>query len=396
MGWGRWAALTLVLVVALPDPVGPDPSVIAAYDFLYAMMDRNGSGQTPRLPPSYAGGTLQAQGFTASATYDDALMIDAFLARATPEDVSRAHVLGDTLRLAQQRDEAGDGRLRASYESGVVPPSGPVPVVHAASDVGAMAWAGRAMLQLYERSPDPSYLDGAVQLGDWIQSHAEDTRGTGGYTGGLDGDGQPLRWKSTEQNIDLVSFFTALAGATGDPLWTDRARHAYEFVVSMYDEAQHNFATGTDLDGATVNRAFIPADAQLWSYLVLRDPRYAASVDYAATALAATDGAFQGISATADQRDTVWFEGTAQLALAQRLRGSGDDAAQARRALDTVDLAQRTAPNHDGRGIVAASKDSAPNGQGVRLYASLHTGTTSWYVLAAQGRDPFTSLVHPR
>jgi hypothetical protein len=388
--------LTLVLAVTLPDPVGTDQSVAAAYDFLYSMMDRNGSGQTPRLPPSYAGGTLEAQGFTASATYDDALMIDAFLARGTPEDLTRAQVIGDTLRLAQQRDPAGDGRLRASYESGVVPPSGPVPAVHAASDVGAMAWAGRAMLQLYERTPDPSYLDGAVELGGWIQSHANDTRGTGGYTGGLDGDGQPLRWKSTEQNIDLVSFFTALAGATNDPVWTDRARHAYDFVVSMYDEAQHNFATGTDLDGVTVNRTFIPADAQTWSYLVLRDPHFAGSLDYAATAMAATDGPFQGISATADQRDTVWFEGTSQLALAQRLRGGPDDAARAQRALDTVDLAQRTAPNHDGRGIVAASRDTPPNAQGVRLYASLHTGTTSWYVLAAQDRDPFTSLLHPR
>jgi hypothetical protein len=26
------------------------------------------------------------------------------------------------------------------------------------------------------------------------------------------------------------------------------------------------------------------------------------------------------------------------------------------------------------------------------LYASLHTGTTAWYVLAAQHRDPFAAL----
>ena len=164
----------------------------------------------------------------------------------------------------------------------------------------------------------------------------------------------------------------------------------------MYDEAQQRFATGTELDGVTVNGSFVPADAQTWSYLVLRDPRFAASVDYAATALAAADGPFQGISATADQRDAVWFEGTAHLALAQRRRGTGDDAARARRALDTVELAQREAPNHDGRGIVAASRDTRPNAQGIQLYASLHTGTTAWYVLAAQDRDPFTSLRPPR
>jgi hypothetical protein len=300
------------------------------------------------------------------------------------------------LRLVQLGDPAGDGRLRASYESGVVPRDGQVPATYPASDVGAMAWAGRALLHLYEATGEASYVDGARALAEWIQAHTYDTRGSGGYLGGLDAQDALLRWKSTEHNLDLVSLFTALGAATGDPAWADRARHAEGFVRSMYDAERHGFATGTELDGVTVNRSFTPADVQTWSYLVLHDATPAGSVDYAATAFAAHDGPFDGISATADQRTAVWFEGTAHLALALRLRGSGDDNDRAQRYLATLVVAQQTAENHDGRGIVAASRDTTPNAQGVRLYASRHTGTTAWFLLAAQGRDPFSSLARPR
>jgi hypothetical protein len=95
------------------------------------------------------------------------------------------------------------------------------------------------------------------------------------------------------------------------------------------------------------------------------------------------DGPYRGISVTADERSTVWFEGTAHLALALRLRAGPGDEARADEYLATVDRAQ-VEP-----GVPAASRDSPVNGQGVRIHASRHTGTTAWYALAAQTTNPF-------
>jgi len=50
---------------------------------------------------------------------------------------------------------------------------------------------------------------------------------------------------------------------------------------------------------------------------------------------------------------------------------------------------QRDAPNGDGKGIVATSTDGLDSGFGDLYYASLHTGTTAWYLLAAVGDNPF-------
>ncbi len=70
-------------------------SVANAYLFLNRMMDRYAAGSTPRLVPSFTGGILGRQRFTASETYDDALIIDAYLAAGTPAGRSRAAVIGN-------------------------------------------------------------------------------------------------------------------------------------------------------------------------------------------------------------------------------------------------------------------------------------------------------------
>ena len=60
-------------------------SVARAYQFLNLMMDRHTGGTTPRLVQSYLGGLLGLDGDTSSAIYDDALVIDAYLAEGTPQ-----------------------------------------------------------------------------------------------------------------------------------------------------------------------------------------------------------------------------------------------------------------------------------------------------------------------
>jgi hypothetical protein len=40
---------------------------------------------------------------------------------------------------------------------------------------------------------------------------------------------------------------------------------------------------------------------------------------------------------------------------------------------------------------MAASKDGLTDCEGDSVYASLHTGTTAWYILAARGIDPLSA-----
>ena len=74
------------------------------------MMDLYASGSVPRLVQSFAGGVLAQQHYTDSVTYDDALVIDAFLAQGTPEALARAEVIGNALLYVQANDPAHDGR----------------------------------------------------------------------------------------------------------------------------------------------------------------------------------------------------------------------------------------------------------------------------------------------
>lgn len=79
-------------------------SVARAYLFLNQMMDRRTSGTTPRLVQSYLGGLLGLDGDTSSAIYDDALVIDAYLAGSSQDEVARAEVIGNGLLYLQAHD----------------------------------------------------------------------------------------------------------------------------------------------------------------------------------------------------------------------------------------------------------------------------------------------------
>jgi hypothetical protein len=184
----------------------------------------------------------------------------------------------------------------------------------------------------------------------------------------------------------VYAFFGMLATQTADAVWTTRAQWARTFVVSMWHAGTHMFWTGTGTDGKTTNTDFVPEDTQTWSYLALGDPQYGASIDYAISKLTATDGAFTGTSFSSSDRSKVWFEGTAHLT---PRCDCATPAATSPRPPATRRPSQTTAPNNDGKGIVAASHDGLKTGDGDEYYASLHTGATSWYLLALQGWDPF-------
>ena len=367
-------------------------SVSGAYLFLDQMMDQYARGSTLRLVQSFSGGVLGKRHFTASITYDDALVIDAYLTEGTAEGLSRAETIGDALLYVQANDPAHDGRVRAAYAPTPLLSPSDVEPTEPESDVGNMAWVGQALVHLYEASGEQQYLAGAQAIGEWVQTNCYDTRGAGGYTGGLSARGKRIEWKSTEHNIDLYSLFTLLARATGAAVWSTRAAWAQKFVEAMWEPREERFYIGTTEDGITLEDSVQPEDVNSWSYLALENPAYAGSVSWDETHLAVTKRGFAGVSFCAGARKGVWFEGTAHLADALELRGEAGDAAQAQTYMSDIELAQTHGLNNDGLGIIASSTKKLSDCEGEFYFASLHTGATAWYLLAAARVDPFLAI----
>jgi len=363
-------------------------SLSKAYTFLDRMMDLYAKGSTLRLIQSYVPTAALNLGDT-GFTYDNAATVIALLKRGQKTDVARAKVLGQSLVYGQAHDPIGDGRLRNSYHTNPYILNGVPNIIDGGTDTGNMAWTGLALAHLYQKTGAASYLNAAVSIGNWVQTNTYDTRGAGGYTGGVTASQTTLTYKSTENNIDLYALFNMLATFTGDAAWTTNAQYALTFIESMWNSASGFFWTGTNTDGITINMSFIPEDCQSWSYLALQNAAYAASIDWAYTNLAAVDGIFSGVSFSNVDTSGVWFEGTGHMAAALTARNASGDAAKAAAYLSDIQVGQAKAPNTNGYGIDAASKDYLNTGDGFYYFAALHIGATAWYTIAAQAGNPF-------
>ncbi|MFF7280988.1 Tat pathway signal sequence domain protein [Streptomyces griseorubiginosus] len=405
--------------------------------FLAAAMDAYPAHGTIRLTQSY---TDQAGLFSTAFTYDNALAILAHL--ASPAGRSRAVALGDALLYAQAHDPGyDDGRLRQAYNVGPYTfyDGSPQPDGFVRADgtanvgtqfgftgtaVGDMAWAGIALGALAARTGERRFLTGAVRIGEWIERVGRTDEPLGGYKFGVNGADEKLPFTSTEHNTDLVALFGRLARLTGDRVWRERRARARAFVEKMWEPAGGFFYTGTN-DGVTINRSPIPEDTQTWTHLALSSPAHARSLDWAASGLAVLDTAdrpnstvpagqsypgvtFSSASLLANEaapiaegqprpdRNGVWFEGTAHLALALRDRGAGGDEKRARRLLGSIERAQDLlggdqtvggTPLPARSGVVSASSP-LDTGFGFGYYPYRHTGATAWYLLAASRANP--------
>ncbi|GAA3893198.1 hypothetical protein GCM10023084_52580 [Streptomyces lacrimifluminis] len=417
-----------------------------AHSFLAAAMDAYPDHGDIRLTQSY---TDQAGLFSTAFTYDNALAILAHLSARTEAGRRRAVALGDALLYAQAHDPVyDDGRLRQAYNvgpyvffDGVAQPDGFVRADGTANvgtqfgftgtAVGDMAWAGIALAALARRTGKRRFLDAAVRIGTWIEVNASTQQPLGGYKFGVDGANAKLPFSSTEHNTDLVGLFGQLALLTGDRVWRQRRARARAFVEKMWEPAGTSskasegfFYTGTN-DGVTVNKSPIPEDTQTWTHLALNSRRYSGSLDWAATELAVLDRAdrtnstvpagqsyegvtFSSASLVADEdapiaefqprpdRNGVWFEGTAHLALAFRDRAGHGDEARAHRLIASIERAQellgagqtvgsRALP---GRAGVVSATSPLDTGFGFGYYPYRHTGATAWYLLAAARSNP--------
>ena len=261
-------------------------SVSRAYQVLTSAMDAYQQGATTRLIQSYS--DQLGQGSTAFV-YDNSVAIIAYLQRGTRDDVARAMLLGDSFLYAQAHDETyADGRVRQAYWVGpftlphasndfyFVRPDGSVNLVGApwffvGSSVSDMCWVGIALAQLFARTRKQPYLEGSLQLAQWIVDNAFDTVGLGGYSAGVDGNNQRLSSKKlTEHNIDVYAFFSnLLAPLTGDRTWGELGQHAFEFIVRMWNPDGPFFYIGSS-DGKTIDTTPVLEEVQSESYLALQ------------------------------------------------------------------------------------------------------------------------------
>jgi hypothetical protein len=200
----------------------------------------------------------------------------------------------------------------------------------------------------------------------------------------------------------------------------------------MFDAPSGHFWTGTS-DPVNIFYNNSPEDCQTWSYLAMKDPAYAVSLDWVKTNLATTDTTFAfnngwGVFGSLRLRvngmtyaslsklgtvlgdptvdaDAVWIEGTGHLIAALYFRGlpPGKDIPSfhgdkdlANMLIENVQVAQNSlgaGQTVNGQALavgqgLTASTSILNTGFGFNYFPYLHIGATSWYVMGAQGMNP--------
>jgi hypothetical protein len=316
----------------------------------------------------------------------------------------RARILADAFLYAQKHDRYfTDGRLRNAYRSGAFIDSYTRKALlpgwwdkrkrewcedkeQVGTATGNMAWVGLALLAYYEKAGGKSYLDAASTLGEWIEKETGSDKGYTGGTIGWEPAQQKMLWRSTEHHIDLSVLFSSLYEKTGDTRWKKRAAIAGAFVSAMWNEKAGHFWTGTTSDGIHINPHPIPLDIQAWAVTAMPgERRYRNALTWCEKNAYTTADGFTGFDFDTD-KDGIWFEGTAQMALAFGIAGEREKAGNLLKALEH---AQTTAPHGNGKGLVAASHDGLTTGFEWKYYSRLHIGATAWLLFAQMQYNPF-------
>lgn len=349
-------------------------------------------------------------------TYDNALALLAFLADGGGDSLRRARLIGDAFVFAMDHDRSYNGdRVRDAYAAGdlSLPPGwtpngriGTVPVSGFFDEAhqqfveieqehistGNNAWVMIALEALYGRTGDHRYLDAVRDLAEFVSSFRNDEGIYKGFQGGLDAPetATPQRrpWASTEHNLDVFAAFNILGALSEDPRWAQGATHARQFVESMWDAGRAcNLAGTIDPQRRNEEPGQLPVDVQSWAVLAVPGilAAHPALLACAERYHRTRDGGFSGFDFN-DDRDGVWFEGTAHMAVAYQSIGN----TAAAEALERTLAAAQTASFGDGSGVAAASRDGLTTGFDFRFFRRLHVGATAWNVFAQLGFNPFS------
>lgn len=409
----RWLPLLSLLAVLAPFGARADPAADVASHACSALSSRVAaeSGDGPIFLRSYDSGSGEGvnpePALNAAFTYDNAL---AAIALTACGDLAGAKRIGAALLQASEADRSGSaGRLRNAYRPGPVHET-PVPPMgwwnsaqgqwdedayQVSSATGNLAWGALAMLTLADATNDTRYVEGAARVAARAAEIADDDRAPAGFNGGLygyDDAVQPLGWKSTEHNVDLAAVFTWLARLQPDAGWQARAEKARGFVTALWDPAGKRFWVGTLPDGTSINRANSGLDAELWP-LLLPDaaPEWRGALAYVEHHHAVRPGFDFN-----DDRDGVWWEGTAQAALVYRAIGEGKKADKLLKA-----LGRRFSPGgllwatDDARITTGLALSPSSTTDDFYYFRLPHLGATAWAALAARAWNPFTGRQVP-
>lgn len=386
-----------------------------AFEHLYEVMDGSGvSLEKPQFLTSYQilvpGTETDTKLVNTSFSYDNALVLLAFLSRGTPEDMRRAKAIADAFLYVQRNDRYyKDGRFRNAYKSGNFIDSYNKKAMlpgwwdpyrrewcedkeQVGTSTGNMAWIGLALLTYYQKAPGKPYLEAALTIAEWIRNHTETSSGySGGYIG-WEPTPQKITWRSTEHNLDVYVFFSRLYQATKDPAWEKGSRIAKQFIAGMWDENETHFWTGTTPDGLQINTRTIPLDIQAWAIQAMPgEKRYHGALNWSEKNCGTTADGFTGFDFNND-RDGIWFEGTAQMALAYHIIGQNDRASNILKELRKV---QNYGPGANGKGLIAASHDGVTTGFEWKYFAKLHIGATAWLLFVEMRYNPFWNYSSP-
>ena len=210
---------------------------------------------------------------------------------------------------------------------------------------GVMCWAIEALLAVYDKTHQSKYLESASCMADYIIEHFISNDAIGGFTGGYEGwEGktEKLTYKSTEHNIDLMSTFKHLSKvlSSSNPSvaakYLQASNHARSFVLSMYDNGC--FYTGTLADGITPNVDNKPLDTHTWAILTLygdKEVEHLWDPEMVYSFIQQTFKTGEGVDYNQD-KDGIWNEGTAQLALAALRLGKTSEYSRLMNYLESV------------------------------------------------------------
>ena len=349
----------------------------------------------------------------AAFTYDNALAGMAFISEGMQPE---AQQVMDAFVYAVQNDRAlraaagGPMRLRNAYAAGDISAfpgwesGAKLPGWYdnetgewyedryqVGSNVGNTSYAAMALMQYYKAYGGEQYLQTARSLMDWVIEDCSD--GGDGFVGGFDGwhEGDPpvvypFTYKSIEHNIDAYAVFSALYKVTGESKYREAADSALRFIESMYDEEQGLFMTGTLDDGVTPNKSVIVLDAQVWCQMALGDAfePYKSALDVV-DKMRSPEGAYP--FCLENKNGGWWAEGTAYTALMYRVIDKSEEYRQAMDALASIQLENGLFP--------AATVDNLSTGMDLfdgspwEYSTDAHIAPTAWFVMAANGFNPY-------
>ena len=293
-------------------------------------------------------------------TYDQAVAAMAFTAKG---DLGSARNVLDALQGLQHADGSWNSAYSCTRKS---PLAGQ-------RYVGSIAWVALAVAHYERRSGDAvSYHNMAERAIDWFLLFRQSD---GGINGGLDADGIPLPWASTEHNQDayaVLAYFSHPVEAAAVKSFLDNV--VWDGTDSRWLQGRSDTADPLDVNplGVCALGAAGAHDYQLALNYALAHHR-----NTQVWRSGRTRTRVDGFDFDSDQND-IWLEGTAQMAEAFRVAG---------RNTDSDYFLQQIVKIQQSDGGIPYSVKGTFNGD-FTMSTKTAVASTGWFILAVEGVNP--------